>query len=248
VITAAIIQTRMGSSRLPGKIMKVLEDKTVLGHVITRVKACPKVDKVVIATTTKSSDDIVATEAAAYGASVFRGSEDDVLDRYYCAARGAGADVIIRITSDSPLFDPTLLTAMLTQFQELRSRGVRLDYFSNTLVRTYPLGLGAEIFTMEALARVFAEAKKEYEREHVTPYFYQHPEIFALHSFTSPVDTSRYRWTLDTPEDFRMIQAVYRALYRPGEIMSTQQVVAFLESRPDVVALNAHVEQKKLPE
>jgi spore coat polysaccharide biosynthesis protein SpsF len=248
MITAAIIQTRMGSSRLPGKIMKVLEDKTVLGHVISRVKSCAKVDRVVIATTTKEADDIVAREASSYGADVFRGSENNVLDRYYCAARDAGADVIIRITSDSPLFDPVLLTRMLTQFHELRARGVRVDYFSNTLERTYPLGLGAEIFTMDALSRAHSETTKEYEREHVTPYFYQHPELFALHSFTSPVDISRYRWTLDTPEDFRMIQAVYRALYRPGETMTTEQVVAFLDSHPDVVALNAHIEQKKLPE
>lgn len=245
--TVAIIQARMGSTRLPGKIMKMLGDKSVLGHVISRARACQKVNQVAIATTTKDVDGTVAAEASAHGVLMFRGSEDDVLDRYYHAALATKADVVIRITSDSPLFDPVILCAMLAQFHKFRSRGAKVDYLSNTMERTYPLGLGAEIFTMAALSKAFVEASKDYEREHVTPYFYLHPELFSLHSFTSPVDLSRYRWTLDTPEDFQMIQAIYRGLYRPGNIFSTEQVLDFLATHPEIVKLNAHIEQKKLP-
>lgn len=237
----------MGSTRLPGKVLRRLGDKSVLAHVIWRVSAAPNIDKVVIATTTNEDDEIVAAEALQHGALVFRGSENDVLGRYYHAARYAGADVVVRITSDSPLFDPSVLATMLTQFHDLRRTGIKPDYFSNTLERTFPLGLGAEIFTMAALQKAFVDASKDYEREHVTPYFYRNPELFTLQSFTSPIDLSRYRWTLDTPEDFQLIETIYSALYRPGEIFSTEEVLAFLDAHPELVKLNAHIEQKQLP-
>lgn len=245
--TVAIIQARMGSTRLPGKVLKPLGGKSVLGHVITRVMACQRVDQTVIATTTHPADDVVAAEAVKWGATVFRGNESDVLERYYQAAQSVHADVVIRITSDSPLFDPVILCTMLEQLDALRRNGTTVDYFSNVLVRTFPLGLAAEIFTMRAFSRVFAEAVKDYEREHVTPYFYLHPELFSLHSYTSAVDLSHHRWTLDTTEDFELIQSVYAALHRDGEIFSTEQVLKFLAAHPEIEKINAHIQQVKLP-
>ena len=236
----------MGSSRLPGKVMKVLGDKTVLGQVITRVQACPLVEEVIVATTTAARDEVIIAETLGYGAGVFRGSEDDVLSRYYGAAREAGAEVVVRVTSDCPLFDPEVLSAMLRRFHELRDDGRAADYLSNTLERTFPRGLDAEIFTMAALKRAQQEAVQGSEREHVTPYIYQHPERFTLESYRQPEDWSHHRWTLDTEDDWRLIRAVYEALYHEGRIFMTREVVDLLEARSDLMALNSHVEQKKV--
>jgi spore coat polysaccharide biosynthesis protein SpsF len=242
----AVIQARMGSTRLPGKVMKVLRGRTVLGHVITRVRACPLLDAVVVATTTASLDDVIVAESQRCGAEIFRGSEDDVLARYYGAAREAGAAIVVRVTSDCPLFDPQVLTALLQEFHQARAVGRPLDYLSNTLERTFPRGLDAEIFTFAALAQAYREAARPYEREHVTPYIYQHPEVFTLGSYRQSEDQSHRRWTLDTEDDWRLIQAVYEALYEENRLFTTQEVMTLLAARPDLVALNAHVEQKEL--
>ncbi len=237
--TVAIIQARMGSTRLPGKVMKMLQDKTVLSHVITRVKACPRLDEVVVATTDLAADDVIVEESEMYGVPCFRGSEQDVLSRYYHAAREQHADVIVRVTSDCPLFDPEVLTAMLDDFFARQRKGEALDYLSNTLKRSYPRGLDAEIMTFAALKRAYKEATKPFEREHVTPYIYLHPEIFYLASFKQEEDLSFYRWTLDSEEDFKFIKAVYTALSLKYEQFSTDEVLALLDKRPDLIEINA---------
>jgi spore coat polysaccharide biosynthesis protein SpsF len=242
--TVAIIQARMGSTRLPGKVMKNLSGKTVLSQVIARVKACPRVDEVVVATTARPEDAIIVEESHRCGVKSFRGSQEDVLSRYYLAAREAGAETVVRVTADCPLFDPQVLERMLSQFQTLSTGGPGPDYFSNTLKRTFPRGLDAEIFTMAALERAHRQAVAPFDREHVTPYIYRHPESFVLQNFANPVDLSHHRWTLDTAADWRLLEAVYAALNRQGTIFTTQAVLDLLESRPELVALNAHVEQK----
>ncbi|MNX53253.1 3-deoxy-manno-octulosonate cytidylyltransferase [compost metagenome] len=243
--TVAIIQARMGSTRLPGKILLPLGDRTVLEHVVARTRACPLIDEVVVATTTSPQDDALVPALAAMGVSCFRGSEEDVLARYYQAAEHFRADVVVRITSDCPLFDPQVLTRMLEAF---RGAEPPCDYLSNTLTRTYPRGLDAEMFTFEALARAHAEAREPYEREHVTPFLYFHPDRFALRDFRGEGDASEHRWTLDTDDDYRLIQALYAALYRPGEIFTTEEALAHLALHPQLALLNAHVEQKKVRE
>ena len=244
--TVAVIQARMGSTRLPGKIMRPIRGATVLGHVLTRVRACPQLDAVVVATTTNPADDQVAAESRAHGARVFRGSELDVLDRYYHAAKENQAAAVVRITSDCPLFDPHLLTRMIDEFHSLGATGRKVDYLSNTLQRTFPRGLDVEIFTFAALERAHREAAQPHEREHVTPYIHQHPELFCLRNFAGPEDLSHHRWTLDTEDDLRFVEAVYAALHREGELFSTEDVLRLLAERPDLALLNAHVEQKKL--
>jgi len=194
----AIIQARMGSTRLPGKVLMDLFGKTVLEHVIDRVKICPLVDKIVVATTTLPIDDVIVQECARINIHTFRGSSEDVLSRYYGAAKESGADIIIRVTSDCPLFDPDVLTNMLERFN--------VDYLSNTIKRTFPKGLDAEIFTMSTLERAHIEATDDYDREHVTPYIYNNPDKFVLSSFEDVNDNSNQRLTLDTPEDWEIIK------------------------------------------
>ncbi len=240
--TIAIIQARMSSTRLPGKVMKKLADKSVLAHVISRLQASKTLDGLVVATTTHSVDDAIVAESRKYGAGVFRGSEEDVLGRYAAAAGDCGADVVVRITSDCPLIDPELIDHMVRKFFSLPA----VDYLSNTLERTYPRGLDVEIFSRKVLAMAAQQAQEPFEREHVTPYLYQHEDLFQLVSHKDLVDRSHYRWTLDTPSDWQFIEAVYQYLYRPGETFTTADVFALLQRHPEMEKLNEHVEQKKL--
>jgi spore coat polysaccharide biosynthesis protein SpsF len=247
VRTVAIIQARMGSTRLPGKVLLRLADKTVLEHTIARVRDCSLLDGVVVATTDTARDDEIAAEAARCGAAVFRGSEDDVLSRYYFAALRELAEIVVRVTSDCPLFDGHLLTLMIERFSPRNSRR-HIDYLSNTLNRTFPRGLDAEVFTFAALKTTHYEATTAAEREHVTPYLYRNPQTFAIENFENHTDLSEYRWTLDTPEDFQMIETVYSMLYRSQSRIRTSDVVELLAAHPEIAALNAHVEQKKVAE
>jgi spore coat polysaccharide biosynthesis protein SpsF len=244
--TVAIIQARMGSSRLPGKVMRVLAGRSVLAHVVERVRLCLLVDEVVVATTTSAADEAIVAEAQKLGVRCFRGSEEDVLARYYAAARDALADVVVRATSDCPLFDPELLEHMLRQFRAAAAAGEPLDYLSNTLERSYPRGLDAEIFTFAALERAHREARAPAEREHVTPYLYRHPERFHVRGVKGERDLSRHRWTLDTPEDWAFISAVFEQLGK--QRFGMEAVLEVLERRPELLALNAHVKQKALGE
>lgn len=244
--TVAIIQARMNSSRLPGKVLKTLCGKSILGHVITRVGARKNLDDIVIATTEQEVDQPIVDEAKKYGARWFRGSETDVLSRYYFAARENQAEVIVRITSDCPLYDPEVLSRMLEEFAELNAKGNVCDYLSNVLPRTFPRGLDTEIFTGKTLERTHREARQPHQREHVTPFIYEHPEFFTLHNYTGKIDLSPHRWVVDTPEDLTLAEAIYAGVYREGRIFSTEEVLQFLEGRPEIRLLNAHVEQKKL--
>lgn len=240
----AIIQARTGSTRLPGKVLRRLCGVSVLGQVIRRVKACRMIGDVVVATTVLPSDDAIEAEAKAFHCEVFRGSEQDVLSRYFEAATAAKADVVVRVTSDCPLLDSTVLCQMLEVFvRECSENGV--DYLSNTFgKRTFPRGLDVEVFTSAALARAHREATASWDREHVTPYIYNHPQTFVLKNFQCASDLSEYRWTLDTQADWQLIRAIYEGLGVTGSF-STADILKFLQDRPDLVALNAHVAQKE---
>ena len=234
--TVAIIQARMGSSRLAGKVMKELCGKTVLAHVIERVQAAGV--QVVVATTTESADVAIVDEATKCGVESFRGSESDVLERYYLAAKKFGTELVVRVTSDCPLYDGDLLRDMLAYREDE-------DYLSNAIERRFPRGLDTEIFTFAALERAYLEAMEQYQREHVTPYIYQKPDKFKIRHYKRQPDLSKMRWTLDTPEDWEMIRRVYEGLSN-GKIFSTVEVVRFLQAHPEIAEINRHVEQKKL--
>lgn len=244
--TVAIIQARMGSTRLPGKVMKTLCGRTVLAHVVNRVRACSLLDEIVVATTLSADDDVVAQEAVRCGAGVFRGSEDDVLSRYYCAAKECEAETVVRITSDCPLFDPDVLERMLRKFHTANLTDHHVDYLSNCLERTFPRGLDAEIFTFTALRKAHRGASQPFEREHVTPYIYQHPQEFSVELFRNDEDWSSHRWTLDTVEDFSLIEEIYSALYGKDEIFSTSSVLKLFESNHRLLLINSNVKQKTM--
>lgn len=238
----AIIQARMGSSRLPGKILRYLLDDSVLGHVVKRTKLSSKISQIVVATTTAVMDELVVAEAGRLDVEIFRGSELDVLERYYQAARQVKAELIVRITSDCPLIDPVLIDDMIENFLSLAMTGVDLDYLSNTVTRTFPRGLDAEVFTFDALEKAYFLATSSAEREHVTPYIYRHPDIFKVKQFISDLNLSHHRWTLDTTEDWVFLKEIFEHFGRPD--FSTYEVRHFLEEHPEVMSINASVEQK----
>jgi len=167
-----------------------------------------------------------------------------VLSRYYRAADRSKAEIVVRVTADCPLLDGALLGTMMRAFAHSRQRGEAVDYLSNTLARTYPRGLDAEIFSFAALEHAYERAAEPFEREHVTPFIYNHPELFALRNFAGTEDHSRHRWTLDTQEDWQLIEAIYAALHRPGRLFGMQEVLAFLGREPALCRLNADIIQK----
>jgi len=243
----AIIQARMGSTRLPGKVMKIIKGKTVLEHVVERVQAAKNIDDIVIATTVKSEDDVIVELSKKLSVKYFRGDENDVLSRYYYAARQNKSDVIIRITSDCPLIDPLILENMVDKFIELNQKD-GIDYMSNTVERTYPRGLDAEIFTFKALKITFNEANKDYQREHVTPYIYQNPAKFKISVFRNDIDYSGYRLTLDTKEDLEVIKEIYNKLYNENILFYFAQILTLLKTHPEIEEINKNVKQKQINE
>ncbi|MEI6414790.1 MAG: glycosyltransferase family protein [Pseudomonadota bacterium] len=246
----AIVQARMGSTRLPGKVLKRLGDRSVLAHVITRLKTCQTLDTPIIATTLDAADDAIRDEAERWGARVFRGDALDVLARYHGAAKIFGLEVVVRVTSDCPLIDPAMIDAMMDQFLAALVSPHPLDYLSNSRIRRYPRGLDAEIFSFAALDQAFLAATEPYEHEHVTPYFYLHPELFAIGDFVAFEDHSALRWTLDTEEDLRLLEAIFARLVPPGRSapLATQEVLDLFAREPALAEINAQVRQKGLNE
>ncbi len=243
--TVAIIQARMGSSRLPGKVLMQICGRSILEHVVLRVRACREVDEIVVATTKTSADAEIVLACQRYGVSFFRGSEEDVLARYHEAAQQFKADIVVRITADCPLVDPMILEQMLKRFKSLLQQSKPAAYMSNTMKRTFPRGLDVEVFTFACLQAAHVRAHQPFEREHVTPFMYQHPEQFVLESFTSDEDFSRYRWTVDTEDDLDLIRKIYEALYQDGKIFTTEKTLELLEKSPDLARINSHIEQKE---
>lgn len=242
----AIIQARMGSTRLPGKVLELVEGRTVLGHTIARARAIRGLDEVVVATTSLDQDDAVVSESERHGVRSWRGSEDDVLARYLGAARDSRADVIMRITSDCPLLDPELSSGVLSALLSAIAAGDAVDYASNSLLRRNPRGVDTEAFTRAALERTAELATTVREREHVTLYMYEHPEAFRLLSVPGAHDHSHHRWTVDTPEDLRLVREVYARLApKHGLLFGMQPVLELLEREPWITRINQHVEQKK---
>lgn len=237
-MTVAVIQARMGSTRLPGKVLMDIGGRTMLEMVVTRVKRASKIQNRVVATTDKRADDAVVRECERLGVPYYRGSEDDVLDRYYQTASHARAKTVVRITSDCPLIDPGLIDETADAFEKSGA-----DYAGNTLELTFPRGLDVEVFSFRALEKAWKEAKEPYERVHVTPYIYRHPEKFKLHAVKNPVNQSGYRWTVDTPEDLELVREIVRQL---GPFTGWKDILAFVEKHPELKEINEHVRQKKL--
>jgi len=241
VRNVCIIQARMGSSRLAGKVLKPLAGRPALDWVVLRARAAHAFADIVLATTTEPLDDPLAAYGANMGVRVVRGSETDVLGRYRQAAVESQADIITRITSDCPLIEPSLLASMAARW---RPTGA-FDVLTNAVRRTFPRGLDTEMFTRAALDAAAAEARDPAEREHVTVFLYRRPERFRIEHVTQDVDRTQERWTLDTPDDYALLSRIFDAAPDPLSL-TQEQVLAMLDANPGWRALNAHIEQKKV--
>ena len=236
----AIIQARFNSSRLPGKVLLDLEGRTVLERVVERVARARRVDEVVVATSTAEHDGRIAELCLKKDIKVFRGSLDDVLDRFYQCARSRQADAIVRITADCPLIDPAVINQVV---------GAHLaggaDYTCNTMPETFPDGQDVEVFSFAALERAWKEAALGSEREHVTSYLRKNPGLFKLRNVACGRDLSTQRWTLDNEEDYALIKAVYAALHPKDPFFGMEGVENFLRGRPELERLNSHIERNE---
>lgn len=239
--TVIIVQARMTSTRLPGKVLKEVLGKPLLAYQLERLRRVRLADEIILATTINWTDDVLAEFAAQEGVSCCRGDEEDVLDRYYQAAVMAKADVVVRVTSDCPLLDPGVVDQVIQTYYE----PPQADYVSNTLSRTYPRGLDVECFSFAALQAAWEKADQAYEREHVTPYLYQQ-DVFSKKEVKADGDYSDYRWTVDTPEDYQLIRLLLEEVYPLNPCFSWRDVLQALERHPDWNQINAEIEQKKL--
>ena len=240
-----IIQARLSSTRLPGKVLKPLANSTVLGCLITRLKQLKSSTEIIIATTVASSDDKIIDFCEKYNIKYFRGSEQDVLSRYYETAKKYNLTDIARITSDCPLFEINLLDEMISDYKN----HPQYDYYSNCIKRTYPRGFDIEIFKFSVLEKAFYEASNQYEREHVTPYIWENKEkLFTIGSKINKKDYSFLRLTLDTPEDYELIQKIYAE--NVNDITSTNFdfILNLLKEKPEIFEINKKIEQKKVTE
>lgn len=232
----AVIQARVGSTRLPGKTLEVLYDKSLLGHILERIAAARTVTRIVVATTTSPLDAELASTAREFGASLFRGSEHDVLDRFCQALQDVDQATVVRVTADDPFKDPEIVDQAVNLHRDLGT-----DYCSNTIVPSFPEGLDIEVFTLAALRLAHRQALLQSEREHVTPFIWKRPDKFRLHNFTYTEDLSHLRWTIDYACDLGMAREVYRSLYPSKRIFLMRDILALLNSHPEAFAGNENL-------
>jgi len=231
----------MTSTRLPGKVMKEVLGKPLLEYQFERLQRVKEADELIIATTNNDSDQPIVELCKRLGIAYYCGSEEDVLSRYYEAATQLGADVIVRVTSDCPLIDPSIVDRVIKLYKDKRDN---YDYVSNTLTRSYPRGMDTEVFSYKVLEEAFINAKEKPEREHVTPYICWQPERYRLGNVSHHEDQSRHRWTVDQIEDFLLIENIIKALYPDKPHFNMTDVLDILKENPEWLKLNAEVEQK----
>ncbi|HWR39476.1 MAG TPA: glycosyltransferase family protein [Patescibacteria group bacterium] len=239
--TAIIVQARMTSTRLPGKILKKVMGKPLLEYQMERLRRVSLADEIVIATTVNETDKPVVEWCQRMGVSYFRGSELDVLSRYYEAAKQYQADTVVRITADCPLIDPEVINGVIQVYQ---AAFPQYHYVSNCLERTYPRGMDVEVFAFSTLEEAYHEALLPAEREHVTAFIYNNPQRYQMKNVTGLADNSRYRWTVDTPEDFQLIETMLKVLYADHPDFTLDDALALLEKHPDWALINADIQQK----
>lgn len=239
---AIIIQARMTSTRLPGKVLLPVLGRPMFSFQIERLRKVRKANQIIVATTVNSTDDPIVAFCADETLDCVCGSEHDVLSRYALAAQKSSADVVVRVTSDCPLLDPELVDRVIAEYLGEE----RPDYASNMLVPTWPYGMAVEVFSAAALYEAEAESSDPVEREHVTPFIYRHPERYRLLSVTQQENLSDHRWTVDTPEDFELITRVLTELYPRNPDFRMDDVLKLLNRNPDWVKINQHIQQKKI--
>lgn len=232
----AILQARMSSTRLPGKVLAPILQRPMIEHQIERIRRARSLDRLVVATTVNAEDDAIADNAIRLGVECFRGSLHDVLDRYYNAACHYAADTVIRLTGDCPLADWQVIDSVV----RLHLEG-GFDYTSNSVNRTFPRGLDVEAIKFNALEAAWQEARLPSEREHVTPFIWRQPKRFCIGQFVQDINLSDYRWTVDEPVDLEFARAVYEALYSKKSAFTSADIIDLLDARPAIAEINASV-------
>lgn len=227
-----IVQARMGSTRLPGKVLLPISNlDSVISHVIKQLQQSRLCNSIVIATTTNLEDDKIINISKEKDIPCFRGSSEDCLDRYYQCAIAFSFSIIVRITCDNPLIDPTLIDDAIETF----TKG-NYDYVTNCKPRSFPQGTEVEVFSFNALKKAWEEAKKPSEREHVTPYFYNNPDKFKIFNITNSENISNLRWTVDRKEDLELVRAIISKI-KKSPILTTD-ILGLLKSEPDLIKIN----------
>ena len=239
--TAVIVQARMTSTRLPGKVLLPLAGRPMLERLIERLRRVRRAELLVVATTVNATDDPIAALCRDLAVACCRGSEHDVLGRYALAARTYGVDVVVRVTADCPLLDPALVDDAIGEF----ATG-RWDYVGNMLPPTWPFGMAVEVFAAATLAIADGEARAPDEREHVTPFIYRHPRRFRLHNIAGERDLSAHRWTVDTDADYALVSRLFETLYPARPHFDLADLLGTIDAHPEWAAINRHVRQKRV--
>ena len=239
--TVIVVQARITSTRLPGKVLKTILEKPLLEYQIERLRRVSLADEVVIATTINDTDEPIVELCKRLNVPYYRGSEEDVLSRYYEAAVEHNADVVVRVTSDCPVIDSNVINDVIDHYLQ---NYPHYDYVSNCQKRTYPRGMDTEVFSFSSLDQAFREAADQPDREHVTPYIYMNPQRYQIGEVCYPQDQSQHRWTVDTQEDFELIRRIIEALYPNDPQFNLETALNLLEKHPDWRLLNTHIEQK----
>lgn len=229
----AILQARVSSSRLPGKVLKPILGIPMILRQIERLRRARRIERLVLATSTDRSDDSLAEMVAEHGITVSRGPLDDVLGRFVLAAAADGPGWVVRLTGDCPLADPDVIDRVIAE-----TVATGADYGSNTLKPTYPDGLDVEVVRHAVLRQIDREPRTAAEREHVTLAIHRHPERFRLHSVETVPDLSCLRWTVDNPEDFALVERIYGTLYPANPAFTTADILALLRREPDLATIN----------
>jgi spore coat polysaccharide biosynthesis protein SpsF len=236
-VNLAILQARMSSTRLPGKVLAPILGTPMLARQIERIARTRRVDKLIIATSDDPEDGAIERLCMDLGITCFRGSLDDVLDRYYQAALPHRPDHVVRLTGDCPLVDWTLIDRVVSHHLE-----GNFDYTSNTIAPTYPDGLDVEVFRFACLEEAWREATRPSQREHVTPYL-KSGNRFRTANVAAPIDHSNLRWTVDEPEDLALVRTVYEELYPKNPNFTAEDVFELFQQRPDLKFINSRHER-----
>ncbi|MFD2654518.1 cytidylyltransferase domain-containing protein [Gracilibacillus thailandensis] len=236
----AIIQARMGSTRLPGKVLRTVLGKPLIKYQVDRIRHASYMDEIVIATTDNRKDDVIVEFCRSEKLHYIRGSEKDVLSRFHQAAEETEADVIVRLTADCPVIDAQTIDHVIKAFVTSE----HADYAANVLERTYPRGYDIEVFTRQTLAKLNKIACRNSDREHVTTYIRDHPDQFDIVNVLHHTDYSNYRLTVDTVEDFQLIEKIIQSFEPKKPYYMLEDIIKLLEHHPDWLTINANIKQK----
>lgn len=236
-----LVQARLESKRLPNKVLLKLGNGTVLSQVIQRLKSSKTIDKIAVIIPNNKKNDKLKNYLKKIKVNFFRGNPTNVLDRYYHSAKYYKAKIIVRITADDPLKDPKIIDKAVNLFKKSK-----LDYLSNcsydnSIKSTFPEGIDVEVFSFECLKKIWKNAKKTSEKEHVTPYIFNNKSFFLIKGFYSKINYSKYRWTLDYLEDYKFIEKIYSKLYKENKMFYMNDVIRLINKNPYLKKINNNI-------